>query len=142
MIALLLTLLLVATANAAGDPARGAEVFRQNCSDCHSREPGETRTGPTLFSVVGRPAGSIVEYPYSVAMRHSGLVWTPDHLMLYLRAPRKYLPGVKMSFPGLRDKKDREDVVAFLGTLHTAPRAGGNGAAPQSSKSAAIRGSQ
>jgi cytochrome c len=50
-------------------------------------------------------------------MKGSGIVWTADKLMLYLKAPRKYLPGVKMMFPGLSDEKDREDVIAFLATL-------------------------
>jgi cytochrome c2 len=53
-------------------------------------------------------------------MKSSGIVWTTDHLVDYLKAPRKYLPGVKMMFPGLADEKDRENVVAFLATHGTA----------------------
>ena len=113
----LLTLLLGVTAHAAGDPLRGAEVFRQTCSECHSQEPGQNLVGPTLFSVVGRPAGTITGYSYSSAMKSSGIVWTPDELMVYLKAPRKHVPGIKMRFAGLSDKQDRENVVAYLATL-------------------------
>jgi cytochrome c len=106
-----------AAVHAAGDPARGADLFRQNCSECHSTEPGQNLVGPTLFSVVGRPAASVADFPYSTAMKSSGIRWTTSQLMDYLRAPREYLPGVKMKFAGLRDQKDRENVVAFLATL-------------------------
>ena len=73
--------------------------------------------GPTLFSVVGRPAASIAGFSYSSAMKGSGIVWTTDQLMVYLKAPRTYLPGVKMTFAGLPDRQDRENVVAYLATL-------------------------
>jgi cytochrome c len=137
--ALLLALLLVETTRAAGDPARGADLFQQNCSDCHSRKPGVIRLGPPLFSVVGRPAASIPDYSYSPAMRRSGLVWTPDQLMIYLRARRRYISGVYMSFPGLRYKKDREDVIAFLSTLRPANGGEAQAAAALLSKPTASR---
>jgi len=109
--------LTAAAAQAGGDPARGADLFRQNCAPCHSPERGQNLVGPSLFSVVGRAAASISDFSYSDAMKHSGIVWTPDQLMAYLKAPRKYVPGVKMLFPGLSDEKDRENVISFLQTL-------------------------
>lgn len=134
--ALVLISLLGTTANAAGDAARGAEIFRQNCSMCHSQEPGQNLVGPSLFSVVGRPAGSIAAFRYSAAMKSAGIFWTTDHLMAYLKAPRKYLPGVKMMFAGLSDEQDRQNVVAFLATLGIAV----NDAASQASE--ATRGNE
>jgi cytochrome c len=113
------------TAHAAGDAARGADIFKQNCAMCHSAEPGQNLVGPSLFSVVGRAAGSIADFSYSSAMKGSGITWTADKLMAYLKAPRKYIPGVKMMFPGLNDEQDREHVVAFLATLS---KAGGSSA--------------
>jgi cytochrome c len=106
-----------AAAHAAGDPTRGADLFRQNCAACHSQERGQNLVGPSLFSVVGRAAASIADFSYSSAMKRSGIVWTADQLMAYLKAPRQYVPGVKMMFPGLSDQKDRENVIAFLATL-------------------------
>jgi cytochrome c len=109
--------MMVGSAHAQGDPARGADLFRQNCSACHSQQPGQNLVGPSLFSVVGRAAASIADFSYSSAMKSSRIVWTVDQLMAYLKAPRQYVPGVKMMFPGLADEKDRENVVAFLATL-------------------------
>ena len=111
---------LAVSAHAGGDHARGADLFRQNCAPCHSHERGQNLVGLSIFSVVGRMAASITDFSYSDAMKRSGIVWTVDQLMAYLKAPRKYLPGVKMLFPGLPDEKDREDVVAFLATLREA----------------------
>ncbi|HEY4038184.1 MAG TPA: c-type cytochrome, partial [Burkholderiaceae bacterium] len=124
--ALVLIPTLTATAQAAGDAARGADIFKQNCSMCHSPEPGQNLVGPSLFSVVGRAAGSITDFSYSSAMKGSGITWTADRLMAYLKAPRKYIPGVKMMFPGLSDEQDREHVVAFLATLGAAGSSRGN----------------
>jgi cytochrome c2 len=111
---------LVGAAQAAGDAARGADLFKQNCSMCHSPEPGQNLVGPSLFSVVGRAAASIGDFSYSSAMKGSGITWTVDQLKAYLKAPRKYVPGVKMMFPGLPDEQDRDNVVAFLATLRSA----------------------
>jgi cytochrome c len=118
---LVVTSTMASPARAAGDPARGADVFRQNCSACHSPQPGTNLVGPSLFSVVGRPAARLTDFSYSSAMKSSGIIWTTDQLLAYLKAPRRYLPGVKMMFPGLADEQERENVVSFLATLRSAP---------------------
>jgi len=123
MIPLVLVSLTGGRAMAGGDPARGADLFRQNCAPCHSQEPAQNLVGPSLYSVVGRSAASISDFSYSAAMKSSGVVWTEDQLMAYLKAPRRFIPGVKMMFPGLSDEKDRENVIAYLATLRGAPPA-------------------
>jgi cytochrome c len=122
---------LAGAAHAAGDAARGADIFKQNCSMCHSPEKGQNLVGPSLFSVVGRAAASIADFSYSSAMKSSGITWTPDRLMAYLKAPRKYVPGIKMMFPGLPDETDRENVIAFLATLSGGGGSTGGVASPQ-----------
>jgi cytochrome c2 len=122
---------LAGAAHAAGDATRGADIFKQNCSMCHSPEPGQNLVGPSLFSVVGRAAASIADFSYSSAMKTSGITWTADRLKAYLKAPRKYVPGIKMMFPGLPDEQDRENIVAFLATLSGAAAGPGAAASPQ-----------
>jgi cytochrome c len=123
-ISLVVCMAAAGTAQAGGDPARGADLFRQNCAACHSPERGQNLIGPSLYSVVGRAAATASDFSYSNAMKHSGVIWTEDQLMGYLKAPRRYIPGVKMMFPGLDDERDRENVVAFLATLNDAGSAG------------------
>ena len=100
----------------AGDPAKGEKVFKK-CKACHSVEPGKNKVGPTLFGVVGRVVGSVEGYKYSKAMlakKDEGLVWTEENLDKFLEKPKKFIPGTKMSFAGLRKPQQRADVIAYL----------------------------
>ena len=68
-------LVLTSSALAAGDAKRGAQVFRQ-CMACHSSEPGEHMTGPSLAHVWGRKAGTVEGFTrYSDAMKHANVTW-------------------------------------------------------------------
>jgi len=103
---------------AAGDAAKGKSVFGAQCAMCHSAaRNGPTILGPNLFGVVGRPAGSVKGFAYSSGMKSSGITWTADKLKAYLPAPAKMVPGTKMSFGGLKNPAQVDDVVAYLETL-------------------------
>jgi cytochrome c len=115
-----------AIADAAGDATKGAAIFQQ-CGACHSPKQGVNLVGPSLFGVVGRPAGSIAGYSYSQAMQEAakkGLVWTPENIVNYLQNPHRFLDNVagdssapnKMTFM-LADPQQREDVAAYLQTI-------------------------
>ena len=102
---------------AAGDSSAGAGVF-DRCSICHSGKKGApNRTGPNLFGVVGRKAGTYPGFTYSPAMKSAGFVWTPAKLNDYLASPQKAVPGNTMPFNGIADPKQRADLVAYLATL-------------------------
>ena len=99
---------------AAGDPERGARVF-QVCATCHSTRPGENLTGPSLAGVWGRKAGTAAGFQrYSDAMKRSGVMWNASTLDKWLANPDAFIHGTVMMFPGLRDGRDREDVIAYL----------------------------
>ena len=102
----------------AADPAHGRAVFTSQCSVCHSSaRKGPVIVGPPLYGVVGRPAGSVSGFAYSNTMKTAGFVWTPDRLRAYLPAPRAYLPGVKMTYGGLKNSQQLDDLIAYLSTL-------------------------
>lgn len=100
-----------AAAQPAGDPARGAAVFSDRCADCHTL--GATSQGPNLVGVVGRPAASLPDYPYSAALEASGLTWTPANLDLFLQGPRRLVPGTAMDVIVPTDA-ERRDLIAYL----------------------------
>jgi cytochrome c len=111
-------LLAASAANATGDPGKGKAVFASQCSACHSNaRNGPVILGPPLFGVVGRPAATVNGFPYSSAMKSAGFTWTADHLRAYLPAPQKYLPGVRMTYPGLKNPLQLEDLIAYLDNL-------------------------
>lgn len=98
----------------AGDAMAGAKIFKK-CMACHMAGPdAENSVGPALNGIVGRKAGTYPDYNYSSAIRDSGLVWDEPTLTAYLRAPRKVVPGTRMTFAGLKKDKDIADVIAFL----------------------------
>ncbi len=85
----------------ADDPG-AAEL--QKCTICHSLDNGgPNRVGPNLFGVFGRKAGTVAGFPYSDAMKNSGIVWDDDTLAKFLRDPQESLHGNRMSFPGIKD---------------------------------------
>ena len=103
----------VAFADLTGDAAAGETVFAQ-CRTCHLIEEGKNGVGPSLYGVIGRTAGTIEGFRYSDANANSGVTWTPEVMYEYLEAPREFMPGTRMAFPGLKDPQDRADVIAYL----------------------------
>ncbi|MBV8521611.1 MAG: c-type cytochrome [Acetobacteraceae bacterium] len=101
----------------AQDAADGDKVFRSQCSICHSPQPGRNIIGPSLFGVVGRHSGQVPGFYYSQANVQSGIIWTPTILDRYLTSPRQVVPGTLMTYPGLKDPKQRADLIAYLATL-------------------------
>jgi cytochrome c len=102
----------------AGDAARGERAF-QRCYACHSVDPGEKAKlqGPSLYRVLGRPAGALPGFDYSEAMRSKGaggLVWDAGTLDSYIADPDAVVPGTAMSAPPLGDEQERADIIAFL----------------------------
>ena len=102
---------LAAAAQPAGDPAKGADVFNDRCTDCHTL--GATSQGPDLVGVVGRKAASLPDYPYTDALRGYGLTWTPDNLDRFLSGPRQLVPGTAMDAI-VPTEDERRDLIAYL----------------------------
>ncbi|KQS56142.1 cytochrome C [Brevundimonas sp. Leaf363] len=97
-----------------GDLENGRRVFAR-CRSCHTiTEGGSNMTGPNLWGLFGRQAGSHAGFNYSQAVKGAGFAWDADHLNHWLANPRTFLPANKMAFPGLEDATDRRDVIAFL----------------------------
>jgi cytochrome c len=116
-------------ARSAGDPAQGARDF-QACAACHSTMPGMHMTGPSLAKVWERKAGSVPDFArYSEAMKHADVVWNEATLDKWLANPDAFIHGTTMTFPGIRDSKARQDVIAYLQAVSEgkAPQPSGQG---------------
>ena len=102
----------------AADPAAGEKIFKAQCGICHAVVAGQNRIGPTLFGVVGRPAGSVPGFNYTADHKKLGVTWDAATLDKYLANPRAMVPDTSMVYAGLKDDAERADLVAYLETLH------------------------
>jgi cytochrome c len=97
-----------------GDAARGERMYRA-CVACHSLEPNRNMTGPSLAQVWNRKSGSLASFPrYSPALKSAGIIWTDDTLDEWIKDPQHFIPGNTMTFPGIKDARQRADLLAFL----------------------------
>ena len=103
------------------DIEKGARFFRI-CSICHTAEKGAGhRIGPNLWDVVGQKKAALRGFAYSDVLKERGGVWSYEDLALFLHDPRRYAPGTKMSFAGIRDNAKVANVIAYLRTLSDDP---------------------
>src|SRR5688572_22305369 len=96
------------TASYSQDAEKGAIVFKK-CMVCHTIEGTAKKLGPSLQGIVGRKAASVEGYKYSDAMltkAAEGVIWDEATLTAYLPDPKKFVPGTKMVFPGLKNPED------------------------------------
>ena len=97
-----------------GDVVNGKAKFTQ-CAACHTTvQGGPNMTGPNLYGVFGRKAGTQPGFAYSDAAKQAAITWDAAHIDTWITDPRGMLPGTKMSFVGLKDPKDRTDLIAYL----------------------------
>ena len=107
---------------ASADVAKGEAVFKK-CAACHNAAPaGANGTGPALYGVVGRPIASHGGFNYSDALKGiAGKPWNWDAMWAWLKNPKAYAAGNKMSFAGISKPEDRAAVIAYLNTQSASP---------------------
>ncbi|KAK5062787.1 iso-1-cytochrome c [Exophiala bonariae] len=101
--------------NTLGDSKKGANLFKTRCAQCHSVKESEgNKIGPNLHGLFGRKTGSVDGFSYTDANKQKGITWEEGTLFEYLENPKKYIPGTKMAFGGLKKGKDRNDLITWL----------------------------
>jgi len=107
---------------ATADPAAGEAYAKKVCAACHSlNEGGKAIIGPNLYGVVGGPHAHMQGFSYSDALKSKQGPWTYNELYAWLTKPSDYAPGTRMAFPGIKNDKQRLDVIAYLRTLSHNP---------------------
>ena len=107
---------------ASADPAQGEQVFKK-CVACHTIDKGAPNMlGPNLWNTLGAPIGQGRGFPFSEALAGKGGTWTWDTLSEWLKSPRAFAPGTKMTFAGLGNPEDRANVIAFMTQKSASPQ--------------------
>lgn len=92
----------------------GEAMFREQCSARHQLEEGRNCVGPSLFGIVGAPAGADRDFCNSPALRDSKLTWDMDALSACLMDPKGTVPGSRMSYRSMSDQDPIEAVIAHI----------------------------
>ncbi|MGR3703603.1 MAG: c-type cytochrome [Paracoccaceae bacterium] len=116
---------------AAGDAAKGEREFNK-CKACHMIQAADGtdivkggKTGPNLYGVIGRAAGSQEGFRYGeslAAAGEAGLVWDEENLAVYVQDPKAFLveynddPKARSSM-SFKLAKGAEDVAAYLASV-------------------------
>jgi cytochrome c len=117
-VVLAILLLLTEINPAAADDVEAGKAAFKKCALCHTTEAGKSnKLGPTLFGVVGRKSAALGDYTYSEAMKKFDQTWDTKTLDAYLADPRAFVSGTKMISPGIKDEKERQDIIGYLETL-------------------------
>ena len=98
-------------------PAAGERAF-QKCYSCHSLEgPDPSTQGPSLRGIVGRAVAAEPGFAYSPAMRAYAARqdrWDREALDAFIADPQAVVPGNDMGFFGIRDARERQDLIELL----------------------------
>lgn len=102
---------------ASADVAAGEKVFAK-CAACHTiNQGGANGIGPNLYATVGEPIGQGKGgFAFSEPLKSKGGTWTFEQLDHWLKSPREFAPGTKMTFAGLGNPADRANLIAWMNT--------------------------
>jgi cytochrome c len=99
---------------ASASTGAGQSAIKQ-CASCHSwTKGGGNKQGPNLYDIVGREIGKEAGFSYSSAVAQKGGKWTFGELYQWLKNPKAFIPGNKMAFGGVKDPKERANIIAYL----------------------------
>tara|TARA_B100001146_G_scaffold43649_1_gene37281 strand:- start:732 stop:1262 length:531 start_codon:yes stop_codon:yes gene_type:complete len=108
---------LLATANV----DKGKKVAKK-CVACHSFESGgKKKVGPNLYNIMGKNRAGASGFAYSSAIKTMGGKWGFEDMNAFLKKPKKFMPGTKMSFSGLKKAGDRAAVILYLRSFSDSP---------------------
>ncbi len=109
------------TALLAGATLEDGRKAARVCRTCHSfDEGGKNKVGPNLWGIVGANVAAVEGFRYSKALSELGGSWGYAELFSYLKNPRMFAPGSKMT-QKVKKPAARAAAILYLRTLSDSP---------------------
>jgi cytochrome c len=109
---------LTSSASISGALAQDADAGKTSfnkCMACHAiGEGAKNKVGPVMNGLDGRKSGTIEGYSYSDANKNSGITWSKEQFLDYIKDPKGKIPGTKMVFAGIKNENEANNLWAYI----------------------------
>jgi cytochrome c len=109
---------LTSSASISGALAQDADAGKTSfnkCLACHAiGEGAKNKVGPVMNGLDGRKSGTIEGYVYSDANKNSGITWSKEQFLDYIKDPKGKIPGTKMVFAGIKNENEANNLWAYI----------------------------
>ena len=98
-----------------GDERAGEKFAKKNCATCHKFDlPQKNKIGPSLAMLFNRKIASVDGYKYSDSLKEKNALWNIENLYFFLEKPKKWAPGTKMSYKGVKKQQDLINLIKYI----------------------------
>tara|TARA_B100000686_G_scaffold149590_1_gene156856 strand:+ start:16218 stop:16727 length:510 start_codon:yes stop_codon:yes gene_type:complete len=99
------------------DINQGLKIIKK-CIACHTfTKDGKNKLGPNLYNITSRKIASIQGFKYSNSLDEKNDIWSNENLDKFLTNPKKWAPGTKMIFIGIKNPQDRANLIKYLQSI-------------------------